>query len=64
MAQVTIDGVAYDNDALSDVAKQQLLNLQATDAEIRHLQIQLAIANTARGTYAAALREELPKITD
>ena len=60
MPQITIDNIAYDTDVLSDAAKQQLINLQACDAEIQRLQVQLAIAQTARATYAAALKGELP----
>ncbi|MDH6147175.1 MULTISPECIES: DUF6447 family protein [Paraburkholderia] len=60
MAEITIDDVAYEIDALSDAAKQQLANLQVTDAEIQRLQSLLAIATTARVAYAAALKNELP----
>jgi Family of unknown function (DUF6447) len=60
MNEITIDDVAYELDALSDAAKQQLANLQVTDAEIQRLQSLLAIATTARAAYAAALKSELP----
>ena len=64
MNQVTIDGIQYDLDTLSDVAKQQLINLQVTDGEIARLQTQLSIANTARATYASALKSVLPTATE
>jgi septum formation topological specificity factor MinE len=60
MNQLTIDGVVYKLDALSDAARQQVSNLQVTDAEIDRLQSLLAIARTARAAYVAALRNELP----
>lgn len=63
MNQVTIDGTQYDLDSLSDVAKQQLINLQVTDGEIARLQTQLSIANTARAAYASALKAVLPQQT-
>ena len=47
---VTIDGKEYALADLSKEASQQLANLNAVDAEIRHLKQQLAIAQTARGT--------------
>ena len=59
MNQISIDGIPYDPDTLSDVAKQQLINLQVTDSEIARLQTQLGIANTARATYANALNAAL-----
>lgn len=61
MTEVTIDGITYDLDALSEKAKQELMNLQAVDQEIQRLQVQLAIAGTARNAYAAAAKAELPQ---
>ena len=58
---VTIDGKEYAPADLSKEARQQLANLNAVDAEIRHLQQQLAIAQTARMVYANALKAALPK---
>ena len=57
---VTIDGKEYDLDQLSETAKSQLTNVRVTDQEIARLQQQLAIAQTARQTYARALQGELP----
>ena len=61
MAQVTVDGRIYDSDKLSDSARQQVVNLTAVDEEIRRLQTQLAIYQTARHSSATALKSELPK---
>jgi hypothetical protein len=58
---IHIDGKDYDTDTLSDSAKAQLTSLQVTDQEIQRLNIQLAIAQTARNAYARALNELLPK---
>ena len=60
---ITIDGKAFDVADLSDSAKQQVANLQATDAEIEKLKQQMAIYQTARTAYARALAAELPKAT-
>ena len=60
---ITIDGVEYNAADLSDNAKQQVANLQVTDAEIAKLKQQLAIYQTARTAYARALAAELPKET-
>lgn len=59
MAEVTIDGKTFDRDSLSEGAKKQLNMVQVTDAEIQRLQIMLAIAQTARIAYFAALNEQL-----
>jgi hypothetical protein len=48
MPTLTIDNKQYDTDALSDDAKKQLQAIQVTDQEIQRLNIQLAIAQTAR----------------
>ena len=60
MAIVNIDGKDYPIDSLSEDARLQLISLQATDAEIQRLNIQLAIAQTARVAYANALKANLP----
>lgn len=61
MPTIKIDNKDYDTDTLSDDAKKQLQAIQLTDQEIQRLNIQLAIAQTARNTYAKALQEMLPK---
>ena len=61
MPTIKIDDKDYDLDQLSTEAKQQLEMLAATDAKLRELQRDLAIAQTARNTYARALSELLPK---
>jgi len=57
--KVVIDGKDYLLEDLSDVAKQQLGSLKATDAEIARLEAQLAMLKTARVAYARAAKEEL-----
>ena len=59
MSHVTIDGRDFELDKLSGPACQQALNL--VDQEIRRLQVQLAIGQTARNAYATALQSALPK---
>ncbi|HJU10987.1 MAG TPA: hypothetical protein VJ728_08920 [Candidatus Binataceae bacterium] len=61
MPKITIDGREYDSENLSDNAKQQLMNLTAVEAEIRHLQAQLAMFQTARSAYLSGLTAELAK---
>ena len=58
---VTIDGTEYNVADLSENARNQVVNLRVTDAEIAKLNQQLAIYQTARTAYARALSEALPK---
>lgn len=57
MSTITINNQDYDTDTLPDSAKQHLQMLAVTDAEIKRLQAQLAIVQTARNAYARALAE-------
>ena len=60
MATITIDDLEYSVEDLSDSAKAQLASLQAVDQKIIDAQQNLVILQTARNTYASALREHLP----
>ena len=60
MSTITIDGKDYELDALSDQAKAQLMSLRTCDQKIQQLQMDLAIAQTARNAYANALKAALP----
>ena len=60
--KLTIDGVEYAADQLSEVARAQVVNLRATDQEILRLEQQLAIYRTARAAYAQTLKAELKEI--
>ncbi|MBF7053366.1 hypothetical protein IOC61_08500 [Halomonas sp. KAO] len=59
---VTIDGVAYTLESLGDQGREQLQNLRVTDQEIRRLQDQLAIMQTARNTYARILGDVVKSV--
>jgi hypothetical protein len=58
---VTIDGKKYPLSSLSKVARGHLLHARAADAEIKHLQMKLLIAQTAQKVFAVALKQALPK---
>ncbi len=59
--KLMLDGVEYDVNSLSDNAKGQLRGVQVAEAEIKRLNIQIALAQTARGAYMQALQAELPE---
>lgn len=58
---LTIDGKDYPLKDLSQEAQAQIASLRMTDQHIARLQMELAIAQTARNAYAKALSELLPK---
>lgn len=59
MARFKIDDKEYDTDKLSADAKKQIAALQVVDGEIRRLQVQLGIAQTARSVHAELLKAAL-----
>ncbi len=56
MATVTIDGKEYDLDSLSKEAKEQLASLQFVQGEMKRLQAQMAVCQTAASAYSNALK--------
>lgn len=61
---IKIDGKEYPIDSLSDETKDLLKNLRVVDREIMRLRQQLAIAQTARMTYARSVKVTLAKEED
>jgi len=61
MAKLTIDGVDYDTDAMTDAAKAQLTSVQFCENEIRRLQAEASLLQTARNAYLNALKAELTR---
>lgn len=59
-AMIKINDKEYKLDDLSEDAKAQLQGIQVADAEIKRLNIQLALAQTARNAYSQALQAVLP----
>ena len=62
MAKITVDGTEYDTENLSTNGKAQLASLQFLEVQMQNLKNEIAVADTARMAYAAALRAELAKI--
>ena len=58
--KVTIDEKEYSVDALSDEAKSHLNSVQLADQKIAQLRTEIAMIQTARNTYAEALKTSLP----
>ena len=59
---ITINGVTHAIADLNNEAKTQVSNIRLVDGEIARLQRQLAIAQTARHAYVAALVSAAPEL--
>lgn len=59
--EVTVDGVTYPFDQLSEEAREQVTSLQFVDAQIAELNAKLAVFQTARNAYQAALLQLVPR---
>jgi len=59
MANITIDGKEYDLESLSQETKGQLAALQQCDQKINSLNMDIAMAQTARIAYANELKRLL-----
>ena len=64
MNKIMIDGLEYDLSDPSEIAKDQLRNLQFVNEEIMQRNNELQIAETAKIGYTMALSRELNKIGD
>ena len=54
--KLTIDGVDYDLENLTENAKLQLVNIQFVDTQLLQLENEWAVADTARIGYSHALK--------
>ena len=59
MAIIKIDDVDYELEDLSADARAQIGSLQAVESKIAQTTQELAILQTARNAYAAALKEAI-----
>jgi len=59
MALITIDGVEYNTEFLSETANAQVVSLQFVQQELARLEAQIAVFKTAESGYAKALKGEL-----
>lgn len=62
MPKINVDGVEYNTEDLSDNGKAQLASLQFLEVQMKKLQNEIAVFQTAKGAYMAALKAELEKV--
>ena len=64
MPKITVDGIEYNTEDLSDNGKAQLASLQFLEVQMKKLQNELSVFQTAKSAYVAALKVELEKTTE
>lgn len=60
--KITIDGVEYESENLSEDANAQLESIKFVDIRLQQLNNEWAVSDTARIGYTTALKSELEKI--
>ncbi len=61
MPKIEVDGIEYNTEDLTDNGKAQLASLQFLEAQMTKLTNEIAVYQTAKNGYIAALKEELEK---
>lgn len=61
MPKINVDGVEYNTEDLSDNGKAQLASLQFLQVQMQKLNNEIAVYQTAKNSYIAALKTELEK---
>ena len=64
MPKITVDEIEYNTEDLSENGKAQLASLQFLEVQMNKLKSEIAIYQTARASYTAALKEELEKMSN
>ena len=59
MPKITVDNIEYNTEDLSDNGKAQLASLQFLEVQMNKIRSEIAVYQTARNSYLAALNEEL-----
>ena len=59
MPKISIDGIDYNTEDMSDNGKAQLASLQFLEVQMARIKSEIAVYQTARSSYVKALKEEL-----
>ena len=59
MPKITLDGIEYNSEDLTDNGKAQLASLQFLEVQMGKLKSEIAVYQTARNSYLIALKNEL-----
>ena len=61
MPVITVEGIEYNTEDLTENGKAQLASLQFLEVQMNKLKSEIAVYQTARTNYVAALKAELEK---
>jgi len=59
MPKITIDGIEYNTEDLTDNGKAQLASLQFLEKQMSKIKSEIAVYTTARNSYISSLKSEL-----
>lgn len=59
MPKITVEGIEYNTEDLTDNGKAQVASLQFLEVQMKKLKSEIAVYQTARNAYINALKEEL-----
>ena len=62
MPKITVDGIEYNTEVLSENGKSQLASLQFLEVQMNKLKSEIAVYQTARNSFVMALKAELEKV--
>ena len=61
MPHITVDDVEYNTEDLTENGKAQLASLQFLEVQMKKLQAEIAVYQTAKSAYVAELKNEIEK---
>ena len=64
MPKITVDGIEYNTEDLTDNGKAQLASLQFLEVQMNKLRNEIAVFQTAKAAYLQALKAELEPLKD
>lgn len=62
MPKITVDEIEYNTEDLTENGKAQLVSLQFLESQMSRLKAEIAVYQTARHAYVAALKAELDNV--
>ena len=64
MPKITVDGIEFNSEDLSEAGKAQLASLEFLVHQMNKIKSEIAVYKTAQSAYAAALKEALASEKD
>ena len=61
MPKITVDGIEYNTEDLSENGKAQFASLQFLEVQMNKIKSEIAVYQTAKNAYVTALKAELEK---